>query len=192
MKTIHWLGLGVALLAAAGIAVVTQDASAQVVRLFPGNARLLSVPEATRLQQAVATCWPHPPTTLRGVRLYRGDGEDAGRVFADISGEGKMTREEARAAFRAGERVPRGLAKAVDPVVRCELSQAPRLAAARDLVAVLWPYAFDTWRWSAFEIDPAGRAVRCTGTRGAVGLSEDQMLDLIESGEEVEIVGLIQ
>ncbi len=191
MKTIRWLVAGGALLAAAGVAILTSNAEAQVVRLFPGEARLLTQSEASVLWRALNGCWPHPANTWREARLERGQALEADRVYATISGAAKIDREEARRRFRVGEKIPRGLVEALPPVERCELT-GQSLRAAESLTAALWPYAFDTWRFSTFRVDTARKAVLCTETRGAIGISEDSMLDLLESGEDAEIVGLVR
>jgi hypothetical protein len=192
MRTIRWLVAGGALLAAAGVALIVSDAEAQVVRLFPGDARLLTQPETNRVLGAIAGCWPLPLTTVRSVRLYRGDGADAGAYFADITGEDKHTRSEAIAMLRARERVPPGLRKVVEPVNRCAITRTADIRDVENIAGVLWPYAIDTWRSSTFIRGTSTGPMRCMDTRGAIGISEDAAVTAIENGEDVQIVGVIE
>jgi hypothetical protein len=152
----------------------------------------MTAAEAARVLQAINACWAHPNGTVRIVRLYRGEGADAGNLFADITGEGKHTREEARALLRAGEHLPPGLAKSIAPVERCQITGTPRQRAVEDIAQALWPYSFDTWRSSSFVYSPSAKTLTCIDTRGAIGLSEDAVLSALENGEDIQLVGQVQ
>jgi hypothetical protein len=179
--------LGLASVVGAAVFLATADAEAQYTRQFPGNARAMTAAESAHVLTAVGGCWSHPNPTVRVARIYRGAGADADRLFTDIVGERRLTREETRERLRTNGDVPAGLIVGIPPVERCEILGAARRRAVEALARALWPYAFDTWRTSTFIYSPSARTVTCIDTRGAIGMSEDAVLDALENGESVQL-----